>query len=109
MSWVVYYFCTQNGKLPVKEYVESASLTDKAKIVKSIEYLKEFGPLLRTPHSKKLAPNLFELRILGETSLRILYSPSLNGFCLLHIFQKKTQKTPEKEIKTAVDRMKTII
>lgn len=41
--------------------------------------------------------------------MRIFYSYQQGKFYLLHIFSKKTQKLPKKEIKTALDRLKQII
>ena len=52
---------------------------------------------------------LYELRIQGENSIRIFYCFQKGKFYLLHIFRKKTQKLPKKEIKTALDRLKQII
>jgi phage-related protein len=71
--------------------------------------LEEFGPYLRAPHSKKITDKLYELRIVGENSIRILYTFYNNKYYLLHAFKKKVNKIPKKEIKIALDRIKEII
>ncbi len=61
----------------------------------------------RVPHVKKLTgTELWELRILGSDSVRVLYV-AMTGktFVLLHGFKKKKDKTPPKEIKTAESRL----
>jgi len=66
-----------------------------------------FGIRLGLPHVKKLTgTQLWELRILGSDSLRVLYI-AMTGktFVLLHGFKKKKDKTPPKEIKIAEGRL----
>lgn len=67
------------------------------------------GPRLTYPYSKKVGPNLFELRIKGREAVRIFYCFYKNQIYLLHAFRKKSQKLPPREIKTAIDRMRRII
>jgi len=61
------------------------------------------------PYSKKLTKNLYELRISGKVSLRIIYTQIDQFYVLLHAFQKKTNQTPKKEIQTAESRRLTLI
>lgn len=60
------------------------------------------------PYVKKLSGSpLWEIRILGKDNIRILYvGISGNNIVALHGFFKKTQKTPPKEIETALNRLK---
>jgi len=71
--------------------------------------LENNGPFLKPPYTKKLQANLYELRISGKIAVRILYTIVNNEFYLIHAFKKKKQKTPAKELKTAIDRLKQII
>ena len=59
-------------------------------------------------HAKKLTgTDLWELRILGSDSIRVLYmAVEQKSFLLLHGFKKKTFTTPKKELKLAIDRLK---
>ncbi len=78
------------------------------KITRTIEYLERGGPFLKPPHAKKVARNLYELRIQGKEAIRIFYSKTGNKYYLVHAFKKKMQKTPRKEIETALDRMREL-
>ena len=79
----------------------------RAKTLKVLELLGEYGPLLRQPHSKKLVgySNLFELRTSGSPAVRLLYTSYNQIFHVLHIFLKKTSKTPSREIDLAQSRI----
>jgi hypothetical protein len=59
------------------------------------------------PHLKKLVGTPFwEIRILGRDNIRVLYvARSGNSIMVLHAFMKKTQKTPQREISTALKRL----
>jgi len=59
--------------------------------------------------SKKIKRNLYEIRIKGQDSYRIFYTKIKSIYYLVHMFKKKTQKIPKKEIKVALDRIKHII
>lgn len=109
MAWKVLFFQTARGDYPVKEFIEDQDEATYAKILHSIELLENYGPFLKPPYSKKLINKVYELRISGSVAVRILYTIFRKKFYLLHAFKKKTQKTPIREIKTALDRMKEII
>lgn len=109
MPWKVKFFQTARGDYPVKDFIEEQDETTYAKIIHAIELLKNNGPFLKPPYAKKLQSNLYELRISGKIAIRIFYTIENNEYRLLHSFKKKTQKTPTKEIKTALDRMLKII
>ena len=87
------------------------NLPDKvrAKVHSQVILLGEKGPFLVYPYSKKVAPNLYELRIKGKDNLRIFYCFLKNQIWLVHGFRKKTQRLPAREIQTAIDRIKSIV
>ena len=106
-KWKVILYRTANGDYPVQEFVDSLEIKAQSKVKDSIKLLQEFGIRLGLPHVKKLTgTELWELRILGSNSLRVLYV-AMTGktFVLLHGFKKKKDKTPQKEIKTALNRL----
>lgn len=82
--------------------LESSSVT---KVLRTIDLLERFGKDLRMPHSKKISENLFELRVKGKQEIRIFYTFRKNYGALLHLFVKKSQKTPLKELSTAQRRL----
>lgn len=109
MSWEIISFQNANGKYPVEEFICSQERQTSNKIARLISYLKEYGPFIKPPYMKKIEKDLFELRITGNVQIRIFYTFYQNKYYLLHAFKKKSQKTPKKEIKTALDRLKEII
>lgn len=109
MTWKVQFFKTLRGDCPVEEFIKEQDVPTYTKILHSILLLKNIGPFLKPPYNKKIANNLYELRIPGKNAIRIFYTYIASEFCLLHAFKKKTEKTPEREIKIAIDRMKEII
>ncbi len=63
------------------------------------------------PYARHLKGKLWELRISsGRLTYRVLYfARAGRRFVLLHIFRKKTQKTPRREIDTALRRMAELL
>ena len=82
-------------------------VADYARIV---ELLIERGPNLRLPHSRAFGGGLFELRPRGKSGIGRAFYCYLVGHrvVVLHAFIKKSQQTPEQEIKIARKRMKEI-
>jgi len=109
MVWEVKFFQTKRGKYPVKDFLDKLNPPTLAKAIRSIELLENHGPFLRPPFAKKLTSQLHELRIHGKQAIRIFYTTINNKYYLLHAFQKKSQKTPRKEIKLALDRVNDLI
>lgn len=109
MSWKVKFYQTARGECPVKKFVGEQEELTQAKIVHAIRLLANNGPYLKPPYIKKIYPKLYELRISGKIAVRVFYTVFNNEYYLLHAFKKKTEKTPKKELKTALDRMKEVI
>lgn len=109
MKWEVNFFQSERNEYPVQVFLAKLDEKTIAKVIHHINLLENFGPFLRPPFIKKIQPDLFELRILGLVAIRILYTKKEHKFILLHGFAKRAQKTPRKEIKTALARMKKLI
>jgi phage-related protein len=75
-----------------------------------VELLAEYGPNLRLPHSRAMGDGLFELRPRGRSGIGRAFYCYLIGrrIVVVHAFIKKTQQTPDKELKTARTRMKEL-
>lgn len=69
-----------------------------------------FGADLRMPHSRALGGGLFELRPKGREGIgRVFYcAQQEKKIVVLHSFIKKTQDTPDKEMRLARKRLKDI-
>jgi phage-related protein len=107
MTKVIYYTTIQEEN-PVETFIDSLQKQQKAKIFRIIQYIELYGLQSALPHVKKLTGTaLWEIRILGQDSIRVLYVVmKLNEILLVHGFIKKRQKTPQKEIEIALNRTK---
>ena len=76
-----------------------------SKIINSLELLDELGEQIRPPRSKKVANNVYELRVLGNLSVRIFYTFHKENIWVLHAFLKKSQKIPKKELEIVINRL----
>ncbi|MEQ1604495.1 MAG: type II toxin-antitoxin system RelE/ParE family toxin [Pyrinomonadaceae bacterium] len=74
-----------------------------ADYLRLVSLIEEFGPVLRLPHSRAMGEGLFELRPRGRSRIGRAFYCFLVGrrVVIIHAFIKKTQKTPEREIKIA--------
>lgn len=105
--WKIIYYETLEGKSLVFEFIQNLDPKAKSKVINAIDLLAESGIMLGLPHAKKLTgTQLWELRTLGQDNIRIFYIAVIDkSFLLLHGFQKKKQKTDQKEIRTAEKRL----
>ena len=108
MAWKVKFFQTGRGDYPVREFIEKLEKKTYTRALRSITMLQNFGPFVKMPYSKKIAPDLYELRIKGAESIRIFYTQVGQVYYFVHAFRKKTDKIPTREIKTALDRAKEL-
>jgi phage-related protein len=92
----------------VDDFIKSLNRSTGTKITRHIDLLVRFGNQLRMPYSKSLGENLFELGIRGQQEIRIFYTFNNGIAILLHGFIKKTQKTPPKELKTALTKLRVL-
>lgn len=106
-KWKIVYYIAPNGSNPVEDFLDQYPQID-VKATRILFNIKEYGLDSVIPHLKKLSGTpLWEIRILGQDSARILYvTRREKQILVLHAFIKKTNKTPSKEIKTALDRLK---
>ncbi len=102
----IYFYKDRSGKEPVKDYIEELSgkkdKNSRIKLTKIMEYVKalsEYGMRVGEPYIKHIDGDIWELRPLRD---RILFAAwNGKGFVLLHVFMKRTQKTPRQEIERA--------
>lgn len=106
-QWRVVYYVSSSGDIPVRDFLDAAGPTLKAKALRILLHIEEYGLQVVIPHIKKLSGTpLWEIRILGGDSARILFVTQVEKrILLLHAFYKKTQKTPQKEIALALKRL----
>ncbi len=102
-KWKVILYRSPSGDHPVQQFLDGLEIKAQLKVKDTIRLLQEFDIRLGLPHVKKLiGTDLWELRIVGSDSVRVLYvAVTGKTFVLLHGFKKKKDKTPPKEIKIA--------
>ncbi|MBI3118766.1 MAG: type II toxin-antitoxin system RelE/ParE family toxin [Candidatus Hydrogenedentes bacterium] len=105
MSYSIEYFHPR-VKVEIESW-PSGILADYARI---IELLMEFGPALRMPHSRAMGGGLYELRPRGGEGIGRAFYCFVAGkrIVILHAFVKRTQSTPDQELRIARRRMKEI-
>ena len=105
MSYSIEYF-----HLRVKAEIESWPVGILADYARMVELLMEFGPNLRMPHSRAMGGGIFELRARGREGLGRAFYCFVAGqrVVVLNAFVKKTEGTPERELRIARIRMKEV-
>jgi phage-related protein len=112
MEYLVELYEKVDSKVPVLDFILSLNPKQQAKIYREIDLLEKFGNELHYPHvdtiKGKKYNGLWELRIeFASDIFRIFYFLLKNNKAiLLHGIVKKKQKTPKKELDTALERMK---
>jgi len=102
-KYKVEFYVSDNGEIPVKEFLLSLDKKMRAKLIGIMDILEDYGNQLREPYSKSLGDGIFEIRgKVGTDITRVLYFfyhekriVFTNGFI------KKTDKTPQGEIEKA--------
>ncbi len=90
--------------------IESWPVDVLADYARLAELLMEHGPSLRLPHSRALGDGLFELRPRGREGIGRAFYCFLVGkrVVVLHAFIKKSQQTPDSDLKLARKRLKEV-
>jgi phage-related protein len=100
------FFETAGGKQPVKEFIKELTKEEQKEIGADINVVQKNFPI-GLPLVKKIKPKLWEIRsTIKDGICRIFFTIFAEKIILLHIFVKKTQKTPPKEIDIAIERLK---
>ena len=79
-----------------------------SKVTRAIDLLETYGEELKMPNSKRIDRGLLELRIHGKQEIRIFYTLINEEAYLLHLYVKKTQKTPAKELRIGKERLNVL-
>jgi len=105
MNWRIEYFSPK-----LEKDVLNLPNTLLARYLHLTDLMLEFGSNLGMPHTKAIEGGLFELRVKGKEGIaRIFYCTKVGKrIVMLHMFIKKRQKTPKKELKLAIQRMKEV-
>ena len=100
----VIFYMKADGTKPAGAFIKSISdVKLRAKVIRSLKLLEEFGSSLTMPDSREIEDGIFELRtIQGSNIVRCLYFFTIGNTAIVtNGIVKKTQKTPTKTIKLA--------
>ncbi len=94
----------KNFTTDIDKFILNLDFVVSSRINKTLSLLKELGSQIEMPYSKSLGDGLFELRISGKVSVRIIYCFYQDCAILLHIFIKKQDQIPKRELDLAKKR-----
>ncbi|CAH0339921.1 type II toxin-antitoxin system RelE/ParE family toxin [Rhizobium sp. CECT 9324] len=105
------FYVSASGRRPVREWLLDLSPQDRKSIGEDIATLEFCWPI-GMPKCRSIVgvKDLYEVRsVIASGQISRVFFVILDGqMVLLHGFVKKTQKTPEKELKLAISRMKEV-
>lgn len=110
-QWVIVFYVDESGDSPVRDFLRSMDAKTQARFAWSIEQLRVRNVQAREPLVRHLAGKIWELREESHTNIyRLLYffAPG-RQIAFLHGFQKRTQRTPRREIEIAQRRLETFL
>ena len=106
MVWTV-QFLDDN----IRDALEALPRDIRARFERIVNLIQDHGlERVREPYVKHLEGSLWEMRMKGKDGIaRAAYvTASGHRVVVVHVFVKKTQKTPRREIETALRRAKKI-
>lgn len=89
--------------------IERLDVSSQDRVRQLLDLLEMYGTTLGWPHVKYVRNGLWELRIMAKPQLRILFVVQSRKIVMLHMFKKKANKIPFKEIDTAEKRWRTLL
>lgn len=105
MPWTIEYYSDA-----VQQELFGLPDSLKAQYIRLSDTMMEYGANLGKGHTKPLRDGVFELRLRGKEGIaRVMYCTLIGKrIVMLHCFVKKTQKTPKRELDTALARLKEV-
>jgi phage-related protein len=106
MDWRIVYFNDL-----VRREVEALSVEHRAKFRRIAELIAAKGlERVHEPYIKHIGDKLWEMRLSDRGGIaRIIYVTASNRrIVLLHAFEKKTRKTPQRALETAREQLKEV-
>lgn len=105
MTYTIRYYSPD-----VLEQIFDLPISLQARYIALTQRMIEYGPHLGLPHTDSFGGGLFELRLKGiEGIARVFFCTVVEReIVMLHSFVKKSQKTPDKEIRLAKLRMREV-
>jgi phage-related protein len=105
MNWTITYYSAS-----VQAEILALPARLLARYLRYADRMEVYGPDLGMPHTRATGGGLFELRLkAAEGIARVFYCTMIRReIMILHLFIKKSDKTPAKELRIARRRMKEV-
>ena len=105
MNYTISYYSSD-----VLEQIFNLPISLQARYIALTQRMIEYGPHLGLPHTDSFGGGVFELRLKGTEGIARVFFCTLvdREIVMLHSFIKKSQKTPDRELKLAKLRMKEL-
>ena len=101
----VVFYRSESGDEPVREWLKELPREDRRQIGEDIKTV-QIGWPLGMPLIRKIDKDLWEVRTTLESDIaRVFFTVDGDYMILLQGFIKKSQKTPQNELKTALARL----
>ena len=94
----------------VRREIHALPLDLRAYYFHLVDRMEIVGPNLGMPHTRHMGDGLMEMRLKGKSGIgRVLYCCVVGGrIVMLHSFVKKTEKTPDRDLRLARKRMREV-
>ena len=104
IDWEIVFY----GK--VDEDLASMPPKIQARMIRLMELMEKHGANLGEPHTKSLGGDLFEIRAKAKEGIGRGFFCYMQGkqIIILHVFVKKDQKIPKKDLALARERLKEV-
>lgn len=112
VRWKIEFYQSKSGNPVVYDWFLAQSAKVKARFAQIFDLLQDKGTSVGMPYVRPIVnTKLYEIRVEQSTNIYRIFYFAYTGrrFILLHGFQKKTQKTPKKEIELAEKRRKEFL
>ncbi len=105
----VIFYRSESGSEPVREWLKELRREDRKAVGEDIKTAK-FGWPLGMTLIRKIEKDLWEVRSnITDGIARTFFTVEENTMVLLHGFVKKSQETPQSELRTARRRLRNIL
>jgi phage-related protein len=106
MAWHIEYYNTT-----VEQAVLHLPPALLARYLQLTDLMLEFGSNLGMPHTRAMGEGLVELRVKRQEGIaRVFYCTGVQRrIIMLHVFGKKSQKTPKRELDIAKRRLREVL
>jgi phage-related protein len=108
MSIEIEYYHKVSGEYPISDFIDNLPSKAQAKTMWTFELVESMGLSVGMPYVASMVgvKDLWEIRVSMQGNIyRYFVHDNGTGLIILHAFVKKDQKTPRKEIETAIGRM----